>query len=110
MSAATEMFHEHVRETQQPGPHNNDPWFCYQQSLLLEFLVRLELVLKDEGAGEALTGRILHRTLAALLPHPADAVLRVQQQEQLTEILKNVHAPTVLLGIDQMDPSVWPRG
>jgi hypothetical protein len=86
MSIARAAIHDWERRTARPGPHNNDAHFQYQTFVLQDLVDRLEIIMDDEGIPEEKIRRVI-RCMLYGSPHPADALVREEQQKQITELL-----------------------
>lgn len=77
-------------EKRMPGASRarvRDPHFGYQTTWLRHMLDLADMAMEDEGVPEEVRAKVVRGVLYGY-PNPADAELRVQQQELLTEALK----------------------
>lgn len=78
-----------------------DPMFQFQTAFLRSMLDLADMVMEDEGVTPEVRRRVVRGVLYGS-PNVADAELRVQQREQLTEELKRqVHMAVRLDGEKQ---------
>lgn len=104
MSSAYQIIEDYFRRTGQPRDGALDAAFMYQRTVLRDLLARLETILADEGVEHAVAERVI-RCMLYGAPSPADAGLRMQQQELMTEMLSRMPpGPIDVTGLLGMPP------
>lgn len=86
-------------EERMPGTaraRNHDPHFNYQTTWLRHMLSLADVVMEDGGVPVEVRERVV-RCLLYGSPNPAEAELRMEQQELLTEALKMQPPPTIVM-------------
>ena len=78
---------DYFRRTGRPGTPGLDAAYQYQTMVLRDLLERLEVILDDEHLPEEMAKRVL-RCMLYGSPSVADAELRIQQTEQIKELLE----------------------
>lgn len=89
MSDAHRIIEDYFRRTGVPRDSALDGVYMYEMTMLREVLSRLEAILEDEGVPPETAERVI-RCLLYGAPSRADAELRMQQQEQMIEMLSRM--------------------
>ncbi len=99
MSYTNHLVESYLRRTGQPGDVQKDGVYAYQWAVLRDVLVRLEVILEDEGVPRATAERVL-RCLLYGAPSAADAGMRIDQDDRTAELLARV-PPTLLIPLQK---------
>lgn len=95
MTLAAKLTEDYLRRTGKPRDSAFDAHYQYQWGVLRDLMSRLEVILDDEGIGHETAERVL-RCLLYGSPSPADAELRMEQQERLVEALARTPPAPIL--------------
>jgi hypothetical protein len=91
VSYASGVFDSYMARTGQSVPPL-DGAQQYQYTVLRDMVMRLEVIMEDEGVPHEVTARVI-RCLIYGAPGDADAVLRVEQDARMAEILMHSVTP-----------------
>jgi hypothetical protein len=89
VTRAHHIIEDYFRRTGQPRGSSLDGVYQYELAVLREMLTRLETILEDEGVARETVERVI-RCMLYGAPSPADAELRMRQQERMAEMLQRM--------------------
>jgi hypothetical protein len=102
VTSAHRIIEEYFLRTGHPPDSSLDGVYMYELTVLREMLTRLETILEDEGVAPETAERVI-RCMLYGAPSPADAELRMRQQERMTEMLSRM-PPMPVSGLFGMPP------
>jgi hypothetical protein len=104
MSESHHIIEDYFRRTGRPRDGALDAPYMYEMAVLRDLLGRLEVILEEEGVPPETVTRVI-RCMIYGAPSPADAVLRMRQQERTVEMLSRMPpAPMDVSGLLGMPP------
>ena len=89
MSYARHEAERFYARTGRPGPGQLDAAYQYETAVMIEMLDRLEAILDDEGVPRETAERVI-RCMIYGSPSPAAAQMRMDQQEQMADLLSRM--------------------
>lgn len=92
MSESRHIIEDYFRRTGRPRDSALDGPYMYEMAVLRDLLDRLEVILEDEGVPPETVTRVI-RCMLYGAPSPADAELRMRQQEQMIDLLNRTPLP-----------------
>jgi hypothetical protein len=104
VTSAHHIIEDYFRRTGQPRGSSLDGVYQYELAVLREMLTRLEVILTDEGVAPETVERVI-RCMLYGTPSPADAELRMRQQERMVEMQRLMPPmPINVSGLPWMPP------
>jgi hypothetical protein len=89
VTSAHRIIEEYFLRTGLPRDSQLDGVYMYELAVLREMLTRLETILEDESVAPETVERVI-RCMLYGAPSAANAELRMQQQERMTEMLSRM--------------------